>query len=273
MLGYVDRKRIHQEEVYRYDVKTRLGKTEQNNNKAGGGIWTFLNSAFFLWFLSSVVIGIISFSYAKWDKQRELEREQRERSALVEQENTQRVRKLDAEVSSRLTYFFYSQDIDGFITETFVSDEREATKQEDGSHVRDDSNVEDGSAHSADKYNISFHVSEDGIRSLNNPSASDYKSGDPEYANRSLRSLLVELEAVVPVQEKSEISLVLDRFIEVQPLFIRKMKMIKDSKKKGKLGSVKIDDEIFNKFCSSVEIKRWGIIIPVEREIVEEIIK
>lgn len=122
MVRHIDRKRIYQEEVYRYEIRSQLNATNTKKN-TGGKTWTVVNSAFFLWFLSSVVVGVISFSYAKWDKQREIEREQRERAALIEQENIQRARKLDAEISSRLTYFFYSQDIPKNVTETYTETE------------------------------------------------------------------------------------------------------------------------------------------------------
>lgn len=259
MLRNIDRKRIYQEEVYRHEVRAQLDRTDQKNNKVGGKIWTFVNSAFSLWFLSSVVVGIFSFSYAKWDKRRELEREQRERAAFVEQENIQRARKLDAEISSRLTYFFYSQYeyVSGTMTTTVVEVRR---VREDGTPVEDDSHVEDSSRGA--EYEV-IPISEDGIRSLNSPSASDYKSGDPEYVNRSLRSLLEELEAVVPPWEKNEISLALNRFIKVQPIFIGAVRRIKELKKDGKPSNVKIDAETFNEFCESAKLKRWGVVIPI----------
>jgi hypothetical protein len=243
VLRTIDRKRIYQEEVYRYEVRTQLDRTGQK--KGGGKIWTFVNSAFFLWFLSSVVVGIISYSYAKWDKQRELEKEQRERSAIIEQEKIQRARKLDSEISSRLVYFFFSQEIRGVIT--VVGSE--------------DSSVET-------EYNISVLLSEDGIMSLYNPNASNYKFGDPEYANRSLRSLLLELEAAVPSQEKNEISRALEQCTRAQSMFISAMRIIKELKKNGRPSYLKIDGEAFNGFCKSVDLERWGgVVIPVDKEI------
>jgi hypothetical protein len=281
MFRNADKKRIYQEEVYRREVRAQLDKTNQKNNKATGKMWTFVNSAFFLWFLSSVVIGIISFSYAKWDEQRGIERERRERAALVEQENIQRARKLDAEISSRLTYFFYSQDIPKTVVETEVMevevDSALATRGLSNGRMAevlktkgDSSDIEDSPGETG--YDT-IPLSEDAIMSLNNPKASDYKSGDPEYANRSLRSLLVELEAVAPPQEKNEISLALNRFIDVQPKFIRIIKELK----KGKPSNVKIDAATFNDFCNSVNLKRWGVVIPriaIETEVNEiEIIR
>jgi hypothetical protein len=111
MLTDKHKERIYQEEVYRREVREQLDNTNPPRAKKGAKIWTFINSPFFLWFLSSAVVGIISFSYANWDKQRGLERDQRERAALVDRENIQTARKLDAEISSRLTYFATSQGI------------------------------------------------------------------------------------------------------------------------------------------------------------------
>lgn len=255
MLRNIDRKRIYQEEIYRYKIRAQLDRTVQKKIK--GKIWTFVNSAFFLWFLSSVVVGVISFLYVKWDKQRDLEREQRERAALVEQENVQSVRKLDAEISSRLAYFFYSQEITGTITEVRLI-------KEHGSDMADVSEVME--------YYISINLTEDGIMSLYNPNVSGYKFGDPEYANRSLRSLLLELEAIVPPQEKYEISMALEESIKSQPMFIRIVRAIKVQEKEGKDNYIITADEGLNEFCKWVVLKRWGVVIPVETEIQERLI-
>ncbi|HEU0143373.1 MAG TPA: hypothetical protein VFQ47_01190 [Nitrososphaera sp.] len=289
MLRNIDKKRIYQEEVYRYEVRAQLDKTVQKNNKAEGKIWTFVNSAFFLWFLSSVVIGGISFSYVKWEKQREIEREQRERAALAEQENIQRTRKLDAEISSRLTYFFYSQDIPKHVNVSEVLELEKVVEVPRGDSTlttreslkgrvpeteapktkADNSRLEDNSGETG----YVIPISEDAIMSLNNPNASIYKSGEPEYANRSLRSLLEELKAIVPQQEKNEISLALDRFTGMQPKFIQ---MVKTPNKLSKEGKPNMDIETFNKFCESVNLKRWAApCIPVrvttESEVLETV--
>lgn len=291
MFRNIDRKRIYQEEVYRCEIRAQLDKAAQKNTKAERKMWAFVNSAFFLWFLSSVVLGSISFSYAKWDKQREIESEQRKRAALAEQENIQRTRKLDSEISSRLTYFFYSQDIPKHVTVTESEVlETEIIVHRGGAAIpAPDSSVgqvletrkpktEADSPRFEEPSEKTGHdvipLSEDAIMSLDNPNASNYKSGEPEYANRSLRSLLEELKAVVPPQEKNEISLALDRFIEMQPKFIRMVKGIRKLKTKGNPSKANMDIETFNKFCESINLKRWAApCIPVQVQVESEVLE
>lgn len=272
----IDRKRIYQEEVYRYEVRAQLDKVDKKKNKEAGKIWAFVNSTLFLWFLSSIVLGIISFSYAKWDRQREIEREQRERAE-----------KLDTEISSRLTHFFYSQDIPATVTmtdkeivETIVEVPKDSPLLKDGGVVKVVPKVKAISSHdedySGETANDVIPLSEDAIMSLNTPSASEYKSAYPEYANRSFYSLLKELESVVPSQEKNDISLAIDRFIKVQPAFIITLRKIRERKQDGKFSKVKINLETFSEFCGSVDLKRWGAVIPTvkiatETEIVETV--
>lgn len=268
MIRNLDRKRIYQEEVYRHEVRARLDKTDQKKNKVGGKIWTFINSAFFLWFLSSVVLGIISFSYAKWDKQKGLERDQREREALIEREKIQRIRKLDAEISSRLIYFVLSQNIylvDKIVVVETVTGEgslKESEVKKRESEVKEE--IENTPT-------IEGLLSEEGIMSLNNPNAIDYKLSDPEYANRPLRSLLLELEEVVTDQEKIEIAFAYKQSTESQILFLNTLKTIRELKNKGKPDHIDIATVLKKKewsklkeFCQSFNLKRWGEPISVE---------
>jgi hypothetical protein len=240
-----DKEHIYQEEVYRREVRDLLDKTNSLKAKKGGKVWALVNSAFFLWFLSSVVLGIISFLYARWDKQRAFEREQRERAAIVERENIQTARKLDAEISSRLTYFVTSQEI-------------MLTKYLDNT------------------YDIGARLSEEGIKSLDDPDAPGYKIYVyPEYANRSLRSLLLELKEVVPQQDRSEIDLVYNQSVKLQPIFIAALRMISELKKSGKPTYIEVGkshdfyDELspLREFCKSSNLKRWGEPVPSEEEI------
>jgi hypothetical protein len=98
MLSDQEKERIYLEEVYRGEVRNNLkdnaGRSQREN------IWTFLNSALFLWFLSSVVIGLASFGFAHWEKQRD-----EDRKLWEKQQEQSRIRKsLDMEISTRLVY-------------------------------------------------------------------------------------------------------------------------------------------------------------------------
>jgi hypothetical protein len=103
-----DKEHIYQEEKYRLEVRAQLDKASPKV-KTGEKIWTFINSTVFLWFLSSVVLGLISFSYARWDAKRTREREGREKSAFIEREKTETAKRIDGEITSRINYFVQSQ--------------------------------------------------------------------------------------------------------------------------------------------------------------------
>jgi hypothetical protein len=253
----IDRKRIYQEEVYRYEVRAQLDKANRKETKLGEKVWAFMNSAFFLWFLSSVVLGVISFSYAKWDKQRGLEREQRERAALAERENAQVAKKLDAEISSRLNYFVLSQNI-SLVDEVAILETGNIPKK--------------SAADKVFEIPITGVLSEDGIMSLNNPSLSNYKFGDPEYSNRSLRLLLLDLEKVVPSEEKNEIALVYQQSLKSESVFLKAIKTIRELKEKGKPGYIDLEKNFKSElegFCKSFNLKRWGEPVPVGSMVLE----
>lgn len=268
MLKNIDKKRIYQEEVYRREVSEQLAKTNPPKTKESVKLWAFINSSFFLWFLSSVILGIVSFSYAKWDKQRELEREQREKAALAERENIQIARKLDSEISSRLNYFALSQNI---YIEVKISIE-----VENGLIEMSEAKLEE-EPEEKPKYVLDGPLSEEGIMSLDDPNATGYKVNVyPEYANRNLRSLLLELMEVVPPQEKNEIDLAYKRSVESQYIFLSALKRIRELKKAGKPGYVNTDKSFghfringLKYFCKSFNLKRWGEPVPIIETIVQ----
>jgi hypothetical protein len=72
--------------------------------------WYFLNSQFGLWFLSACVLGLISFSYTEWQKEKEkteatakVERERLEAAAKVEKERLEAAAKIEKDKLDRLT--------------------------------------------------------------------------------------------------------------------------------------------------------------------------
>jgi len=83
---------IHQEEIYRRDIRHALEK-QDTKQTLKQKIWVAINSAFFLWFLSTVVVGSIAILYTQHT----------ERSKESEQDQVA-IRKLDTEIKSRLYY-------------------------------------------------------------------------------------------------------------------------------------------------------------------------
>ncbi len=126
MLTEQEKDHIRLEESYRHDVRKQLedGADKPQREKT----WEFLNSAFFLWFLSSVVIGLGSFGYTLWDKQRdekqkywqtqqEENRRQHEQRVTIENENRIIRKKLDTEISSRLVYIHSLTHKEGVVSD------------------------------------------------------------------------------------------------------------------------------------------------------------
>ena len=93
MLSEDEKLHIREEEILRNEIRKQLDRADLSVSKSST-IWKYMNSPFFLWFVSSVVLAAASFSYGHWEKQH-----------AVEQERRLTTRKLDAEIASRLRYF------------------------------------------------------------------------------------------------------------------------------------------------------------------------
>ena len=77
---------------------------KQKKNSYDSRLLSFLNSAFCLWFLSSVVLGAVSYFYTKWEKTRGEALVKAQAQEQVEVERIRTIRKLDSEIASRLNY-------------------------------------------------------------------------------------------------------------------------------------------------------------------------
>lgn len=64
MLTEETKNQINAEEIYRNEVRKEI----QKNQKKKSTIWSILNSGFTLFFLSSVVIALISWGYTSWEE-------------------------------------------------------------------------------------------------------------------------------------------------------------------------------------------------------------
>ncbi len=101
MLTDNEKAHIRAEELFRHEVQKQLA----GENKEESRLWGIINSAFFLWFMSTIIVGLAGFFYSSWDKKREERRIEVERIQIVEQEKRATTRKIDVEVSNRLRYF------------------------------------------------------------------------------------------------------------------------------------------------------------------------
>lgn len=94
MLTEKEKERIRQEEIYRYEVRRDI-ESQPSPSSTKLQIWKFLNSPFGIYLLSSVLIGLIGFSYARWEEQR-VERAQRvEMIRVAEDEISFRLRQVE----------------------------------------------------------------------------------------------------------------------------------------------------------------------------------
>jgi hypothetical protein len=84
-----DRARIRAEEIFRSEVRSQLESGSQPSR--GARLLKFLNQSFILWLLSTVVVGLISWQYTRWE-----ERQSQQRQTQTE------IRNLDLEIHGRL---------------------------------------------------------------------------------------------------------------------------------------------------------------------------
>ena len=91
MLTEEERKHIRNEEIFREEVRRELATAPQRLQPR---FWPLLNSPFALWALSTLVVGIVSFGFARWEGERDEAKKTKEL-----------VRKLDLEIDSRLNSF------------------------------------------------------------------------------------------------------------------------------------------------------------------------
>ncbi|HEX8163988.1 MAG TPA: hypothetical protein VF538_19110 [Pyrinomonadaceae bacterium] len=214
MLTDEDKERIRLEELYRHEVAKELGKKKSKWED----ISAFVNSAVFIWFLSSVVLGLISFAYTKWESGREDERRKHEQELKLAQENKLIARKLDAEIASRLSYF---------ATQSMRPNETTVINKI--------------------------------VVGLEKPSAIDYPINVfPEYANRSLRSLLWELLQVVPDNEAGEIRLAYDKSKILYSIYLADFQRASQAKTgQSNRGLLEIIKNLLS-IRQAFDLERWG---------------
>lgn len=90
MLSEKQRTAIRLEEVYREEVRKSLTTPPTKRER----MWVFFNSAFALWALSTIVVGLITWSYSSAQQRNESERE-----------SHRLARRLDLELADRLGRF------------------------------------------------------------------------------------------------------------------------------------------------------------------------
>jgi len=90
MLTEDDKKRISEEEIYRQEVRRQL-EGEKPSPSRRQRFWEVVNKPFILWSLSTILVGLISWTYASYEAQN---KEQLQREGTV--------RKIDLEMRNRI---------------------------------------------------------------------------------------------------------------------------------------------------------------------------
>lgn len=109
MLTEEEKKQIRAEETFRHEIQKQFTQEKGKYSR----IWKTINSAAFLWFMSTVIVGVVTFSYSKFEKESEERRRKNEAAQIVERENRVVARKIDSEVSNRLYYVAQMAQLQG----------------------------------------------------------------------------------------------------------------------------------------------------------------
>ncbi|MCW3123373.1 MAG: hypothetical protein JWQ38_2865 [Flavipsychrobacter sp.] len=107
MLTEIEKEKIRSEEIFREEVRKELATSEKKSKT-----WMFMNSSIFLWFLSAVVIGLVSYFYNQYHQ-----------NLAVENQRLRRINQLDFEIENRVSDFWIN-------LEPFIN---KATSPENGS--------------------------------------------------------------------------------------------------------------------------------------------
>jgi len=152
MLTEVEKSHLKAEETFRYEVRKSLEKKEEK--KFGRMVLDFFNSAFGLWLLSTVVVGLIVSLYSNIKTKNE-----------IAATNTETMRKLTTEISGRLQVFKIS------LSQLPVEQYYEYSYKQ-LAHMIDGTGIIDKGSASQDRPIFIF----------------------PEFQDRTLQSLLFEME-------------------------------------------------------------------------------
>ncbi len=227
MLTDQDKARILEEETYRREIRRGLEMADSRRAKRQK-LWSIVNSAVFIWFLSSIVLGTGSFLYNRW--------------YVIERENQRTANRLDAEITSRLVYFDHL-----LVMRRIALDERRTIgeRTEIGKRTND-----------YDTCKL--------VVTLERPSAVDYPVNVfPEYLNRSLRSLLWELIQVVPEHEKEDIRRAYQKSLQLQVIYLKDLYGNRRPPTGGMINAFQAralsDSAIATReFYSVFNLERWG---------------
>lgn len=95
MLSEEEKAKIKAEEIFRQAVRAELERQRQPEKESSSKkLWRVLNSSFGLWFLSTIVLGIVVTGYTKWQEK-----------LWAAKRDQQTIMQIDIEVALRLNHF------------------------------------------------------------------------------------------------------------------------------------------------------------------------
>ncbi|MBS1744983.1 MAG: hypothetical protein JST21_02310 [Bacteroidetes bacterium] len=87
----IEKSKINVEEIYRDEIRKLLKEQKHRSNV----VWTFLNSGLGIWFLSTIILGLFTYSYNEY-------KENRKSNA----EKETKIKQLDLEIENRISQFW-----------------------------------------------------------------------------------------------------------------------------------------------------------------------
>jgi hypothetical protein len=91
MMNDQDKERIRREEIYRQEVRQEIAESAQRKTFRKR-IWAFMNSPLGLWFLSTVAIGMLTWSYSQWQANEAREKEDQQHARRLYMEVVMRIK-------------------------------------------------------------------------------------------------------------------------------------------------------------------------------------
>lgn len=171
-LNKFEKEKIKLEELYRVEIRNSLVPSTPK------GIWYYLNSSFGLWFLSTVAIGILSFSYSSVDQKIK-------NKALKESQ----IAKLDLEIESRI---FQLKNITTRIQDSI-------------SHISEDNLLHNGALYSYQEQTCSeIKCIWRDFKMSPKQSLLSFHSIYEEFGDRGIISLISELSSLVETEKEKQ---------------------------------------------------------------------
>jgi len=171
-----EKKRIREEEIFRREVRRQLNP-DKRPSPVRKRIWNIVNSAFVLWLLSSVVVGLFGWGYSKYQDNA---KEQARRKEIKRKLMTEIINRA---IESTLTVQAIRQTIDQGNPDPPRLIYRKIYETFDGKDTASNST----------------------IGSIN-----------PEYQNRNFQSFIAELSGLAPDQEKRILIGVSETFFDLK---------------------------------------------------------